>query len=202
MDVGREKEIIKKVLDGDGNAFEELVIANEKNVYNLALKMTKNEEDASDITQEAFIKAYRQLGAFRGDSKFSVWLYRMTYNLCIDFLRKNSKTRVISISSYQDDTGDAVDIEFPDIRALPTEVVEQKELRELIAKSINELNDDHRQILIMRELEDMSYCDIADVLNISEGTVKSRIARARQNLVKILSERGTFPESSRHKNTS
>ncbi|MCL2200726.1 MAG: sigma-70 family RNA polymerase sigma factor [Oscillospiraceae bacterium] len=188
-----ELQIIKKVLDGDADAFEELVLANQKNVYNLTLKMTKNEEDALDLSQEAFIKAYTQLEVFRGDSKFSVWLYRLTYNLCIDFLRKKKKEQVISISSYQDDSGAVTDMELPDIRELPEDSAERKELRSEIAQSIDELNQNHREVLIMREINDMSYAEIAETLGVSEGTVKSRIARARLSLANILKEKGTFP---------
>jgi RNA polymerase sigma-70 factor (ECF subfamily) len=194
-----ELRVIKKVVDGDGDAFEELVLANQKNVYNLALKMTGNEEDALDISQEAFLKAYRQLEGFRGDSKFSVWMYRLTYNLCIDFLRKKPRAGVISITSYQDSSDDYQDIEIPDMRNLPEDRVMRKEMRNTIAESINELNPQHREILVMREITGMSYEDIADTLKLSEGTVKSRLARARMNLANILVEKGTFPESYRHK---
>jgi len=194
MDIAAELIIIKKVLDGDSNAFEELVLANQKNVYNLALKMTKNEDDALDVSQETFLKAYRQLGAFRGDSKFSVWLYRMTYNLCIDFLRKKQKTQVISLNAYQDD-GDSMEMEIPDVKELPEDEITRQELRKDIAESIGELKQDHREILVLREINDMSYTDIAETLAISEGTVKSRLARARLALANILIEKGTFPQN-------
>ena len=192
-----ELEVIKRVLDGDANAFEEIVLANQKNVYNLALKMTKNEDDAMDISQEAFIKAYRQLDIFRGESKFSVWLYRLTYNLCIDFLRKKSKAQVVSLSAYQDDSGDSFERELPDLRALPEDSLTRKEMRNEIAQSIEKLGQSHREIIVMREINDMSYTDIAQTLGISEGTVKSRIARARLNLANILVENGTFTENYR-----
>ncbi|MCL2367330.1 MAG: sigma-70 family RNA polymerase sigma factor [Oscillospiraceae bacterium] len=195
-----ELKTIKKVLDGDSNAFEELVLANQKNVYNLALKMTKNEDDAQDISQEAFIKAYRQLEAFRGESRFSVWLYRLTYNLCIDFLRKKPKAQIISLHANQEESGDSFEIEIPDVRALPDDSILRKELRTGIAQSIDELNQSHREILVMREINDLSYAEIAETLNISEGTVKSRLARARLNLANILLTKGTFPESYRQKN--
>ena len=194
-----ERRIIREVLDGDKNAFEELVLANQKNVYNLALKMTSSEEDALDISQETFIKAYRQLAGFRGESRFSVWLYRLTYNLCIDFLRKKPRSTVISLS-YQDDDGDVLDLEIPDVRSLPEDIVARSELRKEIADGIDSLNTKHREILVMREITGMSYDDIASVLKISEGTVKSRLARARENLANILTEKGTFPESFRHNN--
>ena len=198
LTVDEELRIIKQVLSGDANAFEELVRANQKNVYNLALKMTGAEQDALDISQEAFFKAYCQLESFRGDSRFSVWLYRLTYNLCVDFLRKKPRAGVISLT-YQDDGGDSHDLEVPDMRDLPEERALSRETSETIAKSINELSPQHREILVMREITGMSYDDIAGTLKITDGTVKSRLARARLSLANILIEKGTFPESFRHK---
>jgi len=198
MTADEELSIIQKVLGGDRNAFEELVLANQKNVYNLALKMTGNEEDALDISQEAFFKAFRQIGGFRGESRFSVWLYRLTYNLCIDFLRKKPKAAIIPLT-YHDDSGDVHDLEIPDIRNLPEDNILHREARKEIAESIDNLGQSHREILIMREITGMSYGEMAETLNLSEGTVKSRLARARRNLVSILAEKGTFPESYRQK---
>jgi len=194
-----ELHIIQKVTDGDTNAFEDLVIANQKNVYNLALKMTGNEEDALDISQEAFLKAYSRIGSFRGESKFSVWMYRLTYNLCIDFLRKKTPGGVISISQ-QDADGETYDLEIPDVRELPEDSAMRRETREIIAKSIDELSPRYREIIILREISDMSYSDIAKTLGLDEGTVKSRLARARIKLSDILVSKGTFPQSYRLNN--
>jgi len=199
MNIEVEQEIIQRVLSGDKNAFEGLVITNQKNVYNLALKMTRNEEDALDLSQEAFVKAFKQLGNFRGDSRFSVWLYRLTYNLCIDFLRKKAKTNVVSLN-YEDESGDASPLEIPDIRDLPEESVIRSEMRKNITEGINELPLKHREVLAMREITGMSYDEIASSLNINVGTVKSRLARSRLKLIEILKEKGTFPESFRLNN--
>jgi len=193
-----ERTIIQKIIAGDKNAFEDLVIANQKNVYNLALKMTKNEDDALDISQEAFIKAYRNLRKFRGDSKFSVWLYRLTYNICIDFLRKQSKEKVISLD-FEDDSGDVSPIEIPDVRNLPEDSAVRREVRKTIAESFSDLPQKHRDVLVMREVNSMSYEEIAETLMVNVGTVKSRIARARMSLADILVKKGTFPSSYRHK---
>jgi len=198
MTADEELKIIRKVLDGDRNAFEGLVVANQKNVYNLALKMTGSEDDAMDISQDAFLKAYRQLDGFRGESRFSVWLYRLTHNLCIDFLRKKPKIAAISLT-YQDNSGEVHDLEVPDMRNLPEDNALRQETRKTIAGSIGELGQSHREILIMREITGMSYGEIADTLHLSEGTVKSRLARARRSLVNILVEKGTFPEGFRLK---
>jgi len=196
MTIDEEKAIIERVIDGDKDAFEDLVIANQKNVYNLALKMTRNEDDALDISQEAFFKAYSQLGKFRGDSRFSVWLYRLTYNLCIDFLRKKPNASVVSLD-YEDDSGEAKPLEIPDLRNMPEDSAIRGETRKVINESINELPLKHREILVMREITGMSYDDIAESLSINAGTVKSRLARARLNLLEILEKKGTFPENYR-----
>ena len=187
-----ELRVIKKVISGDTDAFEELLLENQKNVYNLALKMTGNAEDALDISQEAFFKAFRLLGSFRGESRFSVWMYRLTYNLCIDFLRKSKKVTTVSLTQ-QNDSGDACDLEIADVRELPENVALRVETRKEIAESINELDANHREIIVMREITGMSYYDMAQTLDVSEGTVKSRLARARSNLAKILMSKGTFP---------
>jgi len=184
-----ENQIIEKVIAGDTDAFEELLLANQNNVYNLALKMTGNQADAEDISQEAFFKAFRLLDSFRGESRFSVWLYRLTYNLCIDFLRKNKKTSTISLSQQYDDSDD-YEFDITDTSEQPENTVLRREMRDIIDKSISELDLLHREIIIMREVADMSYFDIAKTLNISEGTVKSRLSRARKNLARILENNG------------
>lgn len=193
-----ELAIIERVRNGESDAFETLVLENQKKVYNLALKMTGNENDALDISQEAFIKAFTGLKNFRGESRFSVWLYRLTYNLSIDFIRKNQRNQAFSLT-YMDDGGDYSDFEIPDLSCEPEKEIERKELREAISKGISELPEKHREILIMREITGMSYEDIARTLGLNEGTVKSRLSRARKGLVFILNKYGTFLEGSRHK---
>ncbi|MCL2153890.1 MAG: sigma-70 family RNA polymerase sigma factor [Oscillospiraceae bacterium] len=196
MTADEERIIIKNVLSGDRNAFEGLVVANQKNVYNLAMKMVGCEDDALDISQESFLKAYRDLSGFRAESRFSVWLYRLTYNLCVDFLRKKKRNATVPLS-YQDDSGEVHDLEIPDMRNLPENNALRKETRKTIVESIAKLDLHHREILVMREITHMSYQDMAVALDISEGTVKSRLARARKALSIILIKKGTFPESYR-----
>lgn len=103
MDRDEERRIIAQVCAGDTNAFEALVVAYQKQVYNLALRTVGNEEDAADMTQEVFLRAYRALGTFRGESKFSVWLYRLTTNVCIDFLRSRRRHPTVSLTASEDD---------------------------------------------------------------------------------------------------
>jgi RNA polymerase sigma-70 factor (ECF subfamily) len=194
----QEKLIIEQVALGETDAFEELLLANQKNVYNLALKMTGNQTDAEDITQEAFFKAFRLLSSFRGDSRFSVWLYRITHNLCIDFLRKKKKTPTVPLLKSDAD-GEEVVADIPDEGETPESSAIRRELSETINKSIDELETLQREIIIMREITGMSYSDISKTLNISEGTVKSRLSRARKTLADILTSKsiGTFPSEIR-----
>jgi len=196
MNLEEERNLINRILDGDRNVYEALVLANQNNVYNLALKMTKSEEDALDISQEVFFKAFRHLHRFRGESKFSVWLYRLTYNLCIDFLRKQQKNKVVSLNK-SDDADDTGVIEIPDMRNMPEDSTIRSELRQTMFESIEELPVNYREILVMREITDMSYDDISLVLKLNIGTVKSRLARARLKLANILVKKGTFPQNYR-----
>ena len=198
MSPEQEKRVISQILQGSTDAFAGIVDAHEKQIYNLALRMLQNPEDAQDITQEVFLKAYSELGRFRGDSRLSVWLYRMTYNLSIDLLRRQKRRPTVSMV-FETEDGEE-EMEFPDLRCAPETALEQKELREAVCAALDSLTDEHRQILLMREYAGQSYTQIAQALRISEGTVKSRIARARKQIAKILLKNGTFSVSQRHRN--
>ena len=191
----REEEIvlIKKAQKGDSSAFEELIYANEAFVYNLALRSLRSPEDAQDAAQEVFIKAWTSLGSFRGDSKFSVWLYRITGNVCTDMLRKR-KGEVISLS-YANDEGEDAQIEIADTAPTPQEALEKKERSAALAAALDALPADYRRAIIMRESGGMSYEEIASALKIDIGTVKSRIFRGRKKLCEILSADGNFFEN-------
>lgn len=188
-----EKKIIEKVLGGDANAFEDLVLKYEKTVYNLALRMVGDRDDASDMTQEAFIKAYGSLSSFRGDSKFSVWIYRITTNVCLDFLRSKSRKQQVSLTVSDDDEDAQLDI--PDPKADPEQQLIKKISMQSVEEGLKTLPDKQRQILVMRELGGMSYAEIGKALSIEEGTVKSRIFRARKRLCTFLLDSGNIPES-------
>lgn len=192
----REQElaVIRRVQRGDANAFEYLVAAYEKNVYNLALRMTGSPEDAEDMAQEAFLKAYNSLPSFRGDSKFSVWLYRIVSNVCLDFLRKKNKRGAISLS-VEDDDGEDTQLDLPDTSQSPEELLEKKLTREAVRRGLDALPPDARQILLLREIEGLSYEEIGAVLGLESGTVKSRIFRARKKLVAFLLRDGNIPDA-------
>ena len=189
----QEAAVIQAVLDGDVNAYEALVKEYEKNVYNLALRMTGNSEDAADMAQEAFIKAYNSLTAFRGDSKFSVWLYRIVSNVCLDFLRSRSRKQTFSLSTENDD-GEEVELDIADETHSPEQLLDRSLTRDAVRRGLAALPPDHREILLLREIQGLSYEEIADVLGLEAGTVKSRIFRARKKLCSFLIKDGNIPE--------
>ena len=191
----REEELalVRRVQGGELDAFEELVRAHEKTVYNLALRMTGNPQDAEDMAQEAFLKAYRSLPEFRGESKFSVWLYRIVSNVCLDHLRKQSR-RPSSSLTMEDNDGEEQQYDVPDESASPEKLLEQKLTREAVQRGLNQLPDEQRQILLLRELRGLSYEEIGEALGLEAGTVKSRIFRARKRLCAFLLADGNIPD--------
>lgn len=191
MTAEEELRLVKKAADGDESAFERLVVENQKLIYNVALKLTGSADDAEDVAQEAFIKAYRNLGSFRGESRFSGWLYRLCYNAAMDHIRR---TRDPNLRSLTAEDGSDAELDIADPSPTPEESAERKEVRRIVREAVARLDDDKREILVMREFSNMSYTAIADALGIEEGTVKSRLSRARLALAEILRESGTFPQ--------
>ena len=189
----QEAQIVRRVLEGDVNAFEDLVTEHEKGVYAIAQRMTGNAEDAADMTQETFIKAYNSLSAFRGDSKFSVWLYRIATNVCLDFLRSRSRKPTVSLS-MEDDDGEEVELDIADDSQSPERLLESGLTRDAVRRGLKALSPEYRQILLLREIQGLSYEEIADALRIEVGTVKSRIFRARKRLCAFLIEDGNIPD--------
>ena len=191
-----ERELVARAKRGDQEAFGALVEANQGRIYNLTLRMTGSPEDALDLSQEAFLNAWRGLDKFQGDSSFSTWLYRLASNACIDFLRREKRRKDISMTVSLDDEEEERQAELPDHRHSPEREVERRELREDIRRGLMSLSEEHLQVLVMRELSGMSYAEIGAVLKLEEGTVKSRIARARVALRKILVKDGNFSGAS------
>lgn len=184
-------QIIEDILAGDFNAFEDIVRAYEKNVYNIALRMSGSREDALDISQEAFLKAYRSLRSFRGESKFSVWLYRIVSNTALDYLRTRARRAADSLS-VEDESGESAELAIADESQSPETLLERKLTREALQRGLNSLPEDQRKILLLREIEGFSYEEIGKILSIESGTVKSRIFRARKKLCEFLASDGNI----------
>lgn len=179
-----EKQCIEKAARGDADAFEALLTQYQGQVFRLCFRMTGNSEDAADLTQEAFVKVWRALGSFQFDSAFSTWLYRLATNCCLDFLRSQKRRPTQPLTVETD--GEEGTIEVPDDSPTPEEAAISKEEHEALERAMQSLEPEQRQILTLRIVNDLSYEEIARVVGIREGTVKSRLSRARENLRKKL----------------
>lgn len=185
-----EQDLILALQRGDESAFADLIARHEKKVYNLCLRMLGNEHDAEEAAQDAFLALWRSIGDFRGESSLSTWLYRLASNACIDLMRKNR--RAANDVSIETEEGTW---EIADERAAPHEELERKEQLRSIREGLDALPPEYRQVLILRELQQLSYQEIVDVTGLELGTVKSRISRARQLLKNYLTASGNFFES-------
>ena len=184
-----DKDLIERVRAGDGTAFRGLVERYQERVYTLVYGMVRNVEDAKDLTQEAFVKAYRKLDSFRLDSSFYTWLYRIAMNGAIDHIRRQSRRQE---SEYDDARAPAEDgaFEADHLRRNPGRDLERKQLYDRIMDAMQQLSAEHRQIVLLREIEGLSYREIAESLDLAEGTVMSRLFYARKQLQQALRSDG------------
>jgi len=188
-------EAVAKAAKGDHEAFRLLVERYQNRAYGLALRVMKDEETARDVVQEAFLKAYRSLDRFEGRSSFYTWFYRVVMNLCLDAKRRQPAGRIVEWDeqrAIQSSTGmDAIDPDHQ--RSIgPSGELERAQLRDVLRRAIERLPDDARQTLVLRELDGLSYAEIAKVLGIPKGTVMSRLHHARKRLRAILEASGEY----------
>ena len=185
---GDDRTLVKGAQSGDAKAFRALVERYQRRVVQLALAMTKDADEAMDIAQETFVRVHRYLPSFKGDSSFFTWTYRIAMNLCLDAQRRKGRLERVDVEQ-----GDEAEIEAamdPPSAALagPQRQVLNAELRDRIEEALASLSDTHRAILLLREVEGLSYEDLAKVLGIRKGTVMSRLFHARLKMQNKLRE--------------
>lgn len=183
-----EKSLIKKSQDGDMDAFEKLILKYEKKIYNIAYHMFHNEQDAYDIAQEVFIKVWKNIDSFNYTSKFSTWLHRITINTSIDEIRKKKKKPTDSMDELIELGESKVEKQYTNEALTPEEKVLKKENESELFDLINKLKENHKAIIILRDIKGYSYEEISEILDCSIGTVKSRLSRARLKLKEIYIE--------------
>lgn len=184
-----ERELIARLQKRDEAAFEELIRQYEKKVYTLCFRMCGNSEDAEETAQDAFLALWRGIDRFRQESSLSTWIYRLATNACIDTLRRRKKQ---SGSVSLDD--EELFVDAVDTSPQPQETVEHRETQKLLQEGLSALPEEYRKVLILREIEGLSYTEIAESASIELGTVKSRISRGRSLLRNFLSGNGNFFE--------
>lgn len=180
-----DDKLVSWAQKGDMPAFEELVGRHRDKIYARAFSMMRNEEEAVDLSQEAWVKAWQRLAQFQGDSSFVTWMTRITINLCLDQLRKNKRHRSESIEQLDEELG-GVERQMPVIIINPTEGLERSELRKRIDEALGKLSHEHRTVLVMHEFEDLEYKEIAKRMKCSIGTVMSRLFYARRKMAALL----------------
>lgn len=186
-----ENALIEGAKKGGEEEFEALVLMYQDICYNISYKYFLNHEDALDATQDAFIKVYKNIKKFRGDSSFKTWLFRIVMNSCKDISRKR-KSRIQPESIFKEGEEGEFTLEIEDKALSPLDTVIKGEESGKLMKSLNKLHEDHKEILILRDINDLSYEEIGSILSLNEGTVKSRINRARLKLREVyLEEEGT-----------
>lgn len=176
-----ERALIARALKGDSGAYDTLVTRFRDRLYALVYHMVLNAQEAEDLAQETFVKAYRSLGKFRQESNFYTWLYRIAVNLVYTQSKKYSRRRALFTAAVQ--SGDSLGAHWP---ATPEELAQSEEAREMILKAIHQLDPRFRQVLVLKELEGLEVAEVAKILGLPEGTVKSRLFRAREDLRRLL----------------
>ena len=196
--MNEEQRWIAAARNGDQESFEKLVRLYEKRVFSLTSRMCRNSADAEEAAQEAFLAAWQALPEFRGDASFATWLYRLVSNACVDILRREGRHQVMAGPSLDDEESSP---EPPDKSPSPHALAERAELRRQIEAGLAALPPEYRQVLILREIHQCTYDEIAQICSIDLGTVKSRINRGRKRLRKILLESGNFSAAGASKKT-
>jgi RNA polymerase sigma-70 factor, ECF subfamily len=183
---GKELELIAAILAGDTQIYHQLIRPYERCVYRMSLSYMKNETDAEDVTQETFIRAFRNLSAFRGESKFSTWLIGIALNEARNRLRRQALIQFVSLDALQDEEMPVSPALLHDWRELPSEIVEREEIRKLLQQAVASLPAIYQKVFLLRDVEEFNVSETAQILNISISLVKVRLHRARMMLQRRL----------------
>jgi RNA polymerase sigma-70 factor (ECF subfamily) len=186
LDSRTEAQIITSILAGNSHEFHDLIRPHERSVYIMALSLLHNEADAEDAAQEAFLKAYRNLANFRGDSKFSTWLISITLNEARSRLRSKKNVKIESLDEPPQGEGHVSPALLRDWREIPSEALERQEIRLLLQEAITDLPLIYREVFLLRDVEELSVNESAQALGISIASVKVRLHRARIMMQKKL----------------
>ncbi|UCF05054.1 MAG: sigma-70 family RNA polymerase sigma factor [bacterium] len=189
-----DTHLVKRCLRGEEKAFEELLNRYKASVYSICIRMVRNSTDAEDLAQEVFIRTFSVLDRYDPSYPFSNWLYRITSNLCIDFLRKG-KGRMVSLEQPLETSDGEMHRQLPSTDAKPDREVESKEMMAVLEDAISRLPEHYRIIVVLRHQEQLSYEEISDNLGIPLGTVKARIHRARNMIKDVFKGKGLLEEA-------
>lgn len=182
-----DEALVRSARNGDMAAFEELVARHRDKIYARAYTMMRNEDEAIDLSQEAWVKGWQRLVQFQGESSFTTWMTRIVINLCLDQLRKRKRQRTESIEAMDEDSG-GVERQMPIVMVNPTAGLEREDLRVRIDEALGKLTEAHRTVLVLHEFEQMEYKNIAKAMNCSIGTVMSRLFYARRKMAALLQD--------------
>lgn len=178
-----EKALIKKAILGDEASFETLIFSCKGKAYSIAFRYLRNQEDAMDALQESFIKIYRHLDKFNFESSFNTWVYRIVVNTCNDMIKKSkARPQIEELNKHSHET---YEVDIPDTGLLPEEKLINKEETIYILQCLEKIQQEHKEVLILRDIQGFSYEEIGNLLNCNIGTVKSRISRARQKMKEV-----------------
>ncbi|MFT9493618.1 RNA polymerase sigma factor [Anaerosolibacter sp.] len=187
-----EIELIEKSKRGDVESFEILIRSHQTLAYNIAFRMLGNVEDANDAAQEALVKVFKSIQSFHGQSSFSTWLYRIVTNTCLDELRKRKRQQVYSYHNPMEMEDGQIDRDVVDPSSSTEEILEKKEEIKNIQDAIQSLPEQHRIVIVLRDIKGLSYEQISGILDCPQGTIKSRISRARLALKEIITNRELY----------
>ena len=182
-----DQALVRAAQKGNTGPFEELVARHRDKIYARAFSMMRNEEEAIDLSQEAWVKGWQRLNQFQGESSFGTWMTRIVINLCLDQLRKQKRHRTESIEAMDEESG-GVERHMPVVTINPTAGLERNELRQRIDKALSQLSHEHRTALVLHEFEEMEYKEIAKTMGCSIGTVMSRLFYARRKMAALLQD--------------